>query len=308
MFAKAKALLRNLKNLDSIDASLREVVQKLEHFRPETVYLGDYQALTPTVWGQYVVVDTRDVGGMSLHLLKTGCWEEEVTRQFLRCLKPGRTVLEVGANVGYYVATGAPRVGHGGRYIAFEANPHLVGLLHRTVEVNRIWGIVEIVGKAAFSHECTLEFETYTYHHGNGAVRPPASRTPVPLDPPSETDRPITTLPETPTVIEVEAVSIDGYLASRDLRIDLVKIDAEGSELEVFRGMEKHLRASHDIRIIMELNQPVLRRLSDPGELCDYMRYRGFGFHVIEPPDGSLRRVSKDELLKIDLCEVFLER
>src|SRR5207302_11253056 len=47
------------------------------------VYVGDYLALTTTVFSHKMYVDTRDLG-LAPHILLDGCWERSVTDVFLR--------------------------------------------------------------------------------------------------------------------------------------------------------------------------------------------------------------------------------
>jgi energy-coupling factor transporter ATP-binding protein EcfA2 len=95
-----------------------------EPMRPhrKVVYLGDHRALVRTAWGHKMFVDTRDLG-LAPHLLLDGSWELWVTAAFLTNLREGMTVVDVGANIGYYSLLAASNVGSGGRLVSFE--PHL---------------------------------------------------------------------------------------------------------------------------------------------------------------------------------------
>src|SRR5258708_38672807 len=68
--------------------------------QPQT-YLGDHTLLTRTIFGHAIYLDSRDLS-LTPHLFLQGYWEPEVTRFFLRIVKPRMHVVEVGANVGYY--------------------------------------------------------------------------------------------------------------------------------------------------------------------------------------------------------------
>jgi hypothetical protein len=89
--------------------------------QPQT-YLGDHTLLMQTIFGHTMYLDSRDIS-LTPHLLRQGCWEPDVTRFFLRIVKPGMRVVEVGANVGYYTLLACSLVGPTGRVTAFEANP-----------------------------------------------------------------------------------------------------------------------------------------------------------------------------------------
>ena len=52
-----------------------------------------------------------------------GCYERDETILFRRLVKPGQTVLDVGANIGYFTALAAKLVTKTGRVISIEPNP-----------------------------------------------------------------------------------------------------------------------------------------------------------------------------------------
>jgi hypothetical protein len=57
--------------------------------------------------------------------------------------------------------------------------------------------------------------------------------------------------------VELDVVTIDGFLPG-GLEVDLVKIDVEGHEPLVIRGMENTIRRSSNIRIFLEFVEPFL--------------------------------------------------
>jgi FkbM family methyltransferase len=137
--------------------------------RTTAVYLGDHTALTRTVYGHKLYVDTRDLS-LTPHLLMDGAWEMWITRALEELIEPGMTVVDVGANVGWYTLLAAERVGPSGRVVAFEANPETVALLRRTVDVNgaRGWTTVEPVALADREGEITLH--ALAEHRGTSSI------------------------------------------------------------------------------------------------------------------------------------------
>lgn len=63
-----------------------------------------------------------------------GLWEPNETRWFVRSLRPGDVVVDVGANIGYYTLLGARLVGESGRVYAFEPDPASFEILARNVQ------------------------------------------------------------------------------------------------------------------------------------------------------------------------------
>ncbi|WP_233247757.1 FkbM family methyltransferase [Caulobacter endophyticus] len=87
------------------------------------------------VLGRYkLFVDGLDYG-LGPHLLLDGYWEMWTTEAIARAVKPGMTVVDVGANLGYFTLLMADLVGAGGRVHAFEPNPQIATLLARSVSM-----------------------------------------------------------------------------------------------------------------------------------------------------------------------------
>lgn len=80
--------------------------------------------------------------------LSLGTYEPEVKKTFLQFLRPGMTMIDVGANIGYYTLLAARAVEQSGHVYAFEPMPTTVALLRKNVEENGYSDRVTIVPKA----------------------------------------------------------------------------------------------------------------------------------------------------------------
>ncbi len=103
--------------------------------RARPVYLGGHSAIARVLGRYRMFVDTRDLS-ISVHLLTEGYWEMWVTEAMLAVIKPGMTVLDIGANLGYFTLLMADLVGPDGRVLAFEPNPEMAGCLRQSLAVN----------------------------------------------------------------------------------------------------------------------------------------------------------------------------
>lgn len=74
--------------------------------------------------------------GQSLRLY--GEWAEEEIRFLLNFLRPGDTVLDIGANIGTHTLAFSKAVESAGRVIAFEPRPEIYSLLEETVKANEL--------------------------------------------------------------------------------------------------------------------------------------------------------------------------
>ena len=69
-------------------------------------------------------------------VLSSGTYEPEETRLFRSKCRPGDTVIDVGANVGWYTVIASKLVGKKGRVIAFEPEPVNFAILKKNVLAN----------------------------------------------------------------------------------------------------------------------------------------------------------------------------
>jgi len=95
--------------------------------------------------------------------------------------------------------------------------------------------------------------------------------------------------------VEVATTTIDDFLPA-GLLVDLVKIDVEGHEPLVLRGMERTIARSPGIRIIIEFADSMLAHSANPGDFVDYIRSLGFAICRVLP-NFKIRLVDRGEVL-----------
>lgn len=188
-----------------------------------------------------------------------------------RLMKFGGVFVDVGANIGYLSAVGAGIVGKQGQVHCFEPVPAYFERLERLVELNPEHSITinsKAVGEVP--GDCTIY-----------VTREPGQNTMVPA---------YKSGPEIISTVRVPVVRLDSYLAERKVdRISLLKIDAEGFELPVLKGLQQFLEGSKQRPAIICEIAP--RAYSLMGrtivELADYMAT--FGYSAYDLIDGKTR-------------------
>lgn len=143
-------------------------------------------------------------------------YEPETFRFFRQNLKPRATVLDIGGHVGLFAVTTARLVGIEGKVFSFEPTPFTRSILEQVVTLNDCSEIVE-VRREAISSRCgeTVFFDTGdTISNANSLVKTARSKVEIP----------------------VTMITVDEFARERNLRVDCLKIDVEGAELDVLLG------------------------------------------------------------------------
>ena len=195
-------------------------------------YLGDGRAVALTHRGDKIFLDTRDLG-LTPHIATHGIWEADVEAVLGRLLRPGQIVAEVGANMGYHTLAMAEAIGPAGHIDSFEANPAVLPLLRATLAVNGLDGVVTLHPAAALDAPGEVEFSSDPDHIGSGHVALEGEAANYSRQ------------------VRVPSVTLDAVLAGVPA-LDLLRMDAEGSEPQVLRGAAALLNRSPTLRIVTE--------------------------------------------------------
>jgi FkbM family methyltransferase len=190
-------------------------------------------------------------------------------------VQPGMVVADIGANVGLYSYLFAGRVGERGLVHAFEPNPALFASLETSCRTNGI-GNVQLHNVALGAQDDTLTLTRARFNSGDSRLsRREAS--------PARGG------------VSVPVRALDALVEGRPL--DFAKIDVQGWELEVLKGMRAQLAGSRPVRIYFEFWPAGLRAAgSDPAELLAFLRQHGFRLYRTE--NHTLAPLSDDDQLE----------
>ena len=186
-------------------------------------------------------------------------WQDATEIAFVRhVVRRGDIVIDVGANVGFQARLFAELVGPDGRVYAFE--PDGTNFRRLTAVVR---GLPQVeIARAALSDA-------------------PGTLTMYP-SPRLNVDHRTYPVPERVGAETVPAVTLDGTLAP-GTRVRLVKVDVQGDELRVLRGMQRVLDDSPDVCLLLECWPHGLATAG--GSVDEYeavLRARGFRVHLVE--------------------------
>ncbi len=106
----------------------------------------------------------------------------------------------------------------------------------------------------------------------------------------------------------MRATTLDKIVPA-NLRITLLKIDAEGAEVEIMGGASRTLKRNKHMGIIAEFGGSHLRRAgTEAGAWLASFTSHGFDYRAIQADDGSLRRITVEELDTVDSINIFFAR
>lgn len=242
--------------------------------------LGLFNFLHRLVWEGWLQPDAVEVGGIKLHLQRhddaiSDClrmghdYEAPETRVFEEFLRPGMTVFDLGANIGYYSALASRRVGPDGRVCAFEPDPANLALLQRNLQANGCRNVT-----------------VYPY-----AVSDRLGYAELFLDEASPSAHSIALAPPAVTATRrVVTVALDG-LFPVEVCPNLVKMDIEGAEFAALRGMPRMLADRRLKVVVLECLPAILARMGlRREELAGLLESAGFETSALDANNMLARR------------------
>ena len=249
----------------------RAVLEAVSRENSRALYLGD-QTVLCRVLGKYLMYADAQETGITPHLAMDGYWESWITLALARTVRPGWHCLDIGANHGYYTLLMGDGARPDGRVVPVEPTPRLADLLRQTLDVNG-FPDTEVVAKAASDSDGqTLQLVVPARRSMNARL----------VDSPDAAD----------DAVAVESVTIDSLTSSWS-RVDLIKIDVEGAEEQVWRGMQETIVRHREVIIVLEFN---VERYDDPRAFARAIQASGFPLRYIDI-DAEIKPVAEDELL-----------
>jgi FkbM family methyltransferase len=161
----------------------------------------------------------------------SGTWEQAVVDKLILNTRPGDTVLDIGAHIGFYTLLLAKLVGPSGRVFAFEPIPDTFRILSENVHLNH-FEHVTLVNRAVLDRPGCFNVRITDEELLPGSV---------PLSHDTGTRE-----------VEVEAVRLDDALRGAG-PIRLVKMDVEGAEEHVLCGALRTIEQFHP-QLLIELH------------------------------------------------------
>jgi FkbM family methyltransferase len=227
------------------------------------------------VEGAELAVDLRDHGvGRNVFLRRA------YDRLGLECLrkflKPGMVFVDIGANIGCYTVMGARCVGPTGVVVAVEPEPHNFALLSRNVASNRLTNVRTAqvaLGDQPGAASLFRSASNFGDHRLYGK---------------SDDQREATA---------VEVTTLDDLIDRCGLpSVDFIKMDVQGYEGKVTRGMKRVLESRNNLSVLTEFWPNGLRWAGDSPEQF-FAAFERAGFAAFTVESMGTQRLAYDEAL-----------
>src|SRR3990167_3189332 len=172
-------------------------------------------------------------------------WEPETTKIVKEQVKPGDVCVDVGASIGYFTLLFARQVGKDGQVYAFEPTGNQFTYLTRNVSINGYTDIVKSYKLAAWD-----KIEHNLIRKGSEE-----SGSKIQANAGFEN--------------ELEGAVLDDVLPER---VDFIKIDVDGSEPRVLKGLIKTIERNKNLKMVIEYYPKCIEELgNDPKEMIDIL-------------------------------------
>lgn len=172
-------------------------------------------------------------------------------------VKPGMDILDIGAHLGLFSATCAQLTGGQGKIICFEPTPGTFAILKETLRLNNCKNVTPLQAAVSNTEGTATFYVSETAGcNSNSLVKNKSEKEASGYD--------------------VRLVTIDGIVSEYSLKPSLIKIDAEGAELDVLKGGTRTF-TTHKPVLILGLHPAFIKQKDDSLEaiwdLLENQRY-----------------------------------
>lgn len=221
----------------------------------------------------------------------SGLYEPGTTRLFRRLLAAGDTMVDGGANIGYFSLLAAQCVGLQGAVHAFEPVPQTFATFSQNVTINHFPQIRANM-RALSDHAGELELELPESANDVGFLGWAASAVKLGRG----------------RILAVPMCALEDYADEHGItHIKLVKLDLEGHELAALRGMTRLLNEGRVTFILCEVNSYLLGALQiDLDAIRQFLNEAGYRCYQVDVRTGKLVAAETPIVMSSEVVRDFL--
>ncbi|MDH4027219.1 MAG: FkbM family methyltransferase [Nitrospirota bacterium] len=203
---------------------------------------------------------------VSVNIWRYGYFEEDVCLFMLTYLKEGMTFMDIGAHFGFFTLLGSHLAGKAGRVFAFEPLAGTFNQLQKNIADHSSWPNIKAYNIAAYNEDTALKFYDfglkYSAYNSITTIR---------------MDKAVTAIKE----LTVAAKKIDSIIDKEEFKkIDMIKIDAESSEIHILEGLTQTLWL-HKPHIILEVGDLSIKECQRSKETILFLQQMGYAPYEI---------------------------
>jgi FkbM family methyltransferase len=259
-------------------------LQVLKRLRLEYIWGNKQEAVVKLPWGLPIRINPHEAIGYDIAC--QGLYEFGVTETLWRLTEPGDLAVDAGANIGYTTSILATRAGPTGRVICFEPHPQVFESLSKNVETwkkNRNCGSFVLhqaaLGSSNGQASLHINNDWFRTNSGTAWISDKAESSP------------------NLKIIDVPVRNLDTLL-NEDATIGVLKMDVQGSELNVLQGMANLLERRAVRDIVFEEEAPF------PAPTHDYLKSKGYSVFGLQELFSRVRCLPESQ----PAIDPFVER
>ena len=243
------------------------------------MYIGNNRLLIKILDNVNFIVPTTDMT-CCLELIEKGIYDVALTNFFGRNIKDNMTLVDIGANIGYFTILFSGYLTGTGKVYSFEPNEKCYNNIIENIRMHNL-GITTKCFNIGIAENKTQKDFFLCNVNGNSSLI-------------NQSEYIYKLTQEVPNKIKINCDRLDNIL---DEPIDYIKIDVEGGEYYSFLGFEKLFKKKYIKNIITEWNPYMLEKetKSDLKRIIN----ENFKYKLFINPDGTLKNYG-DDILNID--------
>lgn len=278
------------RRFDAVDESLNAICRQarasidlMGHALRRRVIPLSHEVLCRTSFG-WLLADGEDLPLIAAMAEAGDALEPGTSQVIQNILGEGDAALDVGAHIGTLTLVMAAKVGRQGRVMAFEPTPRTAELLRKSVQLHDLDQVITVVETAVGAANGTGRLHL-GLTSGHNSLLP---------------------IPEGEGSVDVPVAPLDA-LVPETVVPRLVKIDVEGNEMDVLRGMEGILARAPMVALIVEFGPSHLRRsgIASADWLDAFVRH-GFTPWMIDETDGSISAARLSAIESMDSINLLM--
>jgi len=241
--------------------------------------------------GLKLLVSTKDAG-VGFYLLNRGVFESMQTDLFVRNVKEGNVIFDIGANIGYYSVLASKLVGKTGKVYAFEPDPRNIDLLKKNLALNHCHNVT-VIPKAISEKDGQSNFYVSKLSQGdNSLARDRNTRE-----------------------IKIKSTSLTQFAKENAIpKADVIKIDIEGAETLALKGGQDFFTKTKRGIIFAECNPKSMEKFGfQPSDLVSWLKHSGFDCKFIINEFGNSvepfsAKTLEKTLSKVSFTVIYAEK